>query len=325
MLLRRRRLPGHTLLWPVSNSSPHRPRRCRENTVEFGVWLAENGDIEEAARRLMVGKAPDVIGRPDHRLVVAASAVSMQIAQRVTAKTRLPPRPALRWSPRSDTSAPAASRSPRPTCPTSSASSSSSSPRTASRSSPASRSTCSTTRSSSRTTSSARPVAPTVPRPTPCSSCTGQRLAHHLDAIEAQLGKPVLAANQVDGVARAGAADLVGDRWEGPGRGLRAPIPATPLERDENVDAQTGFATRRPASLAWPRTSESSGKWAQGHRAGDLVFLQGQTGLMLDGAVVGLHHPGRPDAPGARQHRGSSTAPRWRLAQRRRQNRGVRH
>ena len=30
--------------------------------MDFGVWLAENGDIEEAARRLTVRKAPDVIG-----------------------------------------------------------------------------------------------------------------------------------------------------------------------------------------------------------------------------------------------------------------------
>jgi len=42
---------------------------------------------------------------------------------------------------------------------------------------------------------------------------------------------------------------------------------------------------------AWPRTSESSGRWAQGYRAGDLVFLQGQTGLTLDGEVVGPYDP----------------------------------
>ena len=44
---------------------------------------------------------------------------------------------------------------------------------------------------------------------------------------------------------------------------------------------------------AWPRTSESSGKWAQGYRAGDLVFLQGQTGLTLDGELVGPYDPAR--------------------------------
>ena len=57
-------------------------------------------------------------------------------------------------------------------------------------------------------------------------SCTGQRLAHHLDAIEAQLGKPVLAANQVTAWHALETIGL-GDRWEGPGRGLRAArIPA---------------------------------------------------------------------------------------------------
>ena len=44
---------------------------------------------------------------------------------------------------------------------------------------------------------------------------------------------------------------------------------------------------------AWPRTSEASGRWAQGYRAGDLVFLQGQTGLTLDGELVGPYDPGR--------------------------------
>ena len=57
-------------------------------------------------------------------------------------------------------------------------------------------------------------------------SCTGQRLAHHLDAIEAQLGKPVLAANQVTAWHALETIGL-GDRWEGPGRALReARIPA---------------------------------------------------------------------------------------------------
>ena len=30
----------------------------------------------------------------------------------------------------------------------------------------------------------------------------------------------------------------------------------------------------------------TAGSWAQGYRAGNLVFLQGQTGLTLDGEVV---------------------------------------
>jgi maleate isomerase len=50
-------------------------------------------------------------------------------------------------------------------------------------------------------------------------SCTGQRLHAHLDDIEASLGKPVLAANQVTSwhaLAIAGWAD----RWRGPGRAL---------------------------------------------------------------------------------------------------------
>ena len=35
----------------------------------------------------------------------------------------------------------------------------------------------------------------------------------------------------------------------------------------------------------------TAGSWAQGYRAGNLVFLQGQTGLTLDGEVVA---PGDP-------------------------------
>jgi len=33
------------------------------------------------------------------------------------------------------------------------------------------------------------------------------------------------------------------------------------------------------------------GTWAQGYRAGDYVFLQGQTGLTLDGELVGAGDP----------------------------------
>lgn len=37
--------------------------------------------------------------------------------------------------------------------------------------------------------------------------------------------------------------------------------------------------------------NRSSGTWAQGYRVGDTVFLQGQTGLTLDGALVGAGDP----------------------------------
>ena len=37
--------------------------------------------------------------------------------------------------------------------------------------------------------------------------------------------------------------------------------------------------------------NRASGTWAQGYRVGDTVFLQGQTGLTLDGELVG---PGDP-------------------------------
>ena len=39
--------------------------------------------------------------------------------------------------------------------------------------------------------------------------------------------------------------------------------------------------------------NRSTGVWAQGYRVGDLVFLQGQAGLTLDGELVG---PGDPAA-----------------------------
>ena len=42
---------------------------------------------------------------------------------------------------------------------------------------------------------------------------------------------------------------------------------------------------------SWPRGSEATGRWAQGYRVGDIVFLQGQTGLTLDGEVVGVGDP----------------------------------
>ncbi|HVA86337.1 MAG TPA: RidA family protein [Candidatus Saccharimonadales bacterium] len=35
----------------------------------------------------------------------------------------------------------------------------------------------------------------------------------------------------------------------------------------------------------------TDGAWAQGYRAGNLVFLQGQTGLTLDGDLVAPHDP----------------------------------
>ena len=56
-------------------------------------------------------------------------------------------------------------------------------------------------------------------------SCTGQRLNAYLDGIEASLGKPVLAANQVTAWHALVIAGL-GDRWAGPGRALRVPTPA---------------------------------------------------------------------------------------------------
>jgi enamine deaminase RidA (YjgF/YER057c/UK114 family) len=37
--------------------------------------------------------------------------------------------------------------------------------------------------------------------------------------------------------------------------------------------------------------NRSSGTWAQGYRVGDTVFLQGQTGLTLDGDLVGVGDP----------------------------------
>ena len=56
------------------------------------------------------------------------------------------------------------------------------------------------------------------------------------------------------------------------------------------MDAQLLRYTEAGVS-AWPRTSEATGKWAQGYRAGDIVFLQGQTGLTLDGELVGPYDP----------------------------------
>jgi enamine deaminase RidA (YjgF/YER057c/UK114 family) len=39
------------------------------------------------------------------------------------------------------------------------------------------------------------------------------------------------------------------------------------------------------------RWNGTGGSWAQGYRAGNLVFLQGQTGLTLDGDTVFPHDP----------------------------------
>src|SRR5438067_1635548 len=39
------------------------------------------------------------------------------------------------------------------------------------------------------------------------------------------------------------------------------------------------------------RWNGTGGSWAQGYRAGNLIFLQGQTGLTLDGELVAAGEP----------------------------------
>jgi maleate isomerase len=67
------------------------PAPNRTNTVEFGVWLAENGDIEEAARRLHVRADPDVFGYFCTTVsFVRGRGGDADIARRMTGKTGRP-------------------------------------------------------------------------------------------------------------------------------------------------------------------------------------------------------------------------------------------
>src|SRR4051812_30599383 len=67
------------------------PAPNRTNSVEFGVWLAENGDIEEAARRLTVRTAPDVLAYYCTTVsFVRGIGGDEEIARRMTEATALP-------------------------------------------------------------------------------------------------------------------------------------------------------------------------------------------------------------------------------------------
>src|SRR3990170_3194807 len=67
------------------------PAPNRTNSVEFGVWLAENGDIEESARRLMVRAGPDVLAYYCTTVsFVRGPGGDSDIARRMTDATGLP-------------------------------------------------------------------------------------------------------------------------------------------------------------------------------------------------------------------------------------------
>ena len=211
----------------VGASTPAPPR---ENTVEFGVWLAENGDIEDSARRLTVRKGPDVIGYFCTTVsFVRGLGGDTDISDRVTAETG---RPATTTS----TAMVAALRQigarrvavASPYMPDVEqklveflTANGFEVVASVALNLPLDHSIVEQDDILGAARRADRPEADAV-----FISCTGQRLAHHLDAIEDQLGKPVLAANQVTAWHALTLLGL-GDRWEGPGRGLRlAPIPA---------------------------------------------------------------------------------------------------
>ena len=206
------------------------PAPPRENTVDFGVWLAENGDIEEAARRLTVRKAPDVIGYFCTTVsFVRGLGGDEDISRRVAAMTGLP-------ATTTSTAMVAALRQigarrvavASPYMPDVElklveflAASGFEVVNSVALNLPLDHSIVAQEDILGAARRADRPEADAV-----FISCTGQRLAHHLDAIEAQLGKPVLAANQVTAWHALTLIGL-GDRWSGPGPGLRtATIPA---------------------------------------------------------------------------------------------------
>jgi len=213
------------------------PAPNRTNTVEFGIWLAENGEIEEAARRLTVRESPDVLAYYCTTVsFVRGVGGDTDIARRMADLTG---RPATTTS----TAMLAALRAVGA--------------RRVSLASPylsdveqklieflaandietvnsvalnlpldhsivAQDDILAAARRADRDTADAVFI-----------SCTGQRLHAHLDGIETSLGKPVLAANQVTSWH---ALTIGGwqDRWSGPGRALG---------RRANADQAMGFST----------------------------------------------------------------------------------
>lgn len=202
------------------------PAPNRTNTVEFGIWLAENGDIEEAARRLTVRAAPHVLAYYCTTVsFVRGVGGDADIVRRMTETTGLP-------ATTTSTSMLAALRAVGA--------------RRVALASPympdveqklieflagheietvssvalnlpldhsivAQADILEAARRADRDTADAVFI-----------SCTGQRLSAHLEDIEASLGKPVLAANQVTSWH----ALVIGgwaDRWRGPGLALRQP------------------------------------------------------------------------------------------------------
>ena len=203
------------------------PAPNRTNSVEFGVWLAENGDIEESARRLTVRKAPDVIGYFCTTVsFVRGLGGDTDISRRVTQMTG---RPATTTS----TAMVAALRKigarrvalASPYMPDVEqkliaflAAHDIEAVNSVALNLPLDHSIVAQDDILGAARAANRPEADAV-----FISCTGQRLNAYLDDIEAALGKPVLAANQVT----AWHALTVGgwaDRWEGPGRALRAGV-----------------------------------------------------------------------------------------------------
>lgn len=206
------------------------PAPPRENTVDFGVWLAENGDIEEAARRLTVRKAPDVIAYFCTTVsFVRGVGGDADISRRVTGLTGLP-------ATTTSTAMVAALRQigarrvavASPYMPDVEqklieflTASGFEVVNSVALNLPLDHSIVAQDDILGAARRADRPEADAV-----FISCTGQRLAHHLDAIEAQLGKPVLAANQVTAWHALTLLGL-GDRWNGPGARLStATIPA---------------------------------------------------------------------------------------------------
>ena len=196
----------------------------RTNSVELGVWLAENGDIEEAARRLTVRAAPDVVGYFCTTVsFVRGLGGDEEIARRVTAQTGLP-------ATTTSTGMVAALRHvgarriavASPYMPDVEAkliefltASGFEVVKSVALNLPLDHSIVPQADILGAARAADAPDADAV-----FISCTGQRLAHHLDAIEGQLGKPVLAANQVTAWHALTLIGL-GAAWTGPGPALR--------------------------------------------------------------------------------------------------------
>ena len=200
------------------------PAPNRTNTVEFGVWLAENGDIEESARRLTVRRAPDVIGYFCTTVsFVRGPGGDVDISRRVTETTG---RPATTTS----TAMIAALRAigiqrvalASPYLPDVEqkliaflAAHNIETVNSVALNLPLDHSIVAPADILQAARAADCPEAEAV-----FISCTGQRLNAYLDGIERALGKPVLAANQVTAWH---ALSLGGwaDRWKGPGSSLR--------------------------------------------------------------------------------------------------------